>query len=471
MNCKQVFMARPRSECSRGDDASSDVIAQSGIAASAKARLNAGVRFCVARNVYLHHYAAHARPHHAEEKISFSNSLFHPIVSLRGDTMPVIFALKALGRFQMQYTLVRNAAALLLACAAALFITPAFATGSGAIVFSQPQVNADGSLRSDSLSLASTGSSAIQALTSATDSVVDDGASWSPDGTRIVFERGTPRGRNAIMHFDLFSMDARTLQGYRLTLTAGSFTSPVWGPRNRIAFVSRYVGKRCLSVIEENGRQRDLFCPPSPAELMRPMWSADGKYLYLHAGYETGGLEPLWRSLAYRVDSTTGAPFVLDDRILDESARLAFSPDGLHGIFYNYYPYTAAMSRIDFATGAMTPLADGYAPHWSPDGRRIAYTSEVYANMSDGWRYFEPLYVMDADGSHARRLTTSTANNHAYIAAQWSRDNVHLLVNRRDYLDPSLTLPRYGLRIVNADTGSLRSLSAGFADAGAWFER
>jgi Tol biopolymer transport system component len=273
------------------------------------------------------------------------------------------------------------------------------------------------------------------------------------------------------MHFDLYALDTRTHRMLRLTYGTANSVTPVWGPRNRVAYVSQYRDKSCLGIIEETGRQHDLFCPPSPAQLMRPVWSADGKYLYLHAGYETGSLEPLWRSLAYRVDSTTGAPFVLDDQVLEESARLAFSPDGRHGVFYNYYPYAAEMTRIDFATGAMSSLGSGYAPLWSPDGRRIAFTGEVYANTSSGLHYFEPLYVMNADGSNLRRLTTSTADNHAYTAAQWSRDNVHVLANRRDFLDPSLTVPSYGLRMVNADTRSLRVLAPGFADTGAWYER
>ena len=374
----------------------------------------------------------------------------------------------------MQFTFARAAATLLLACTAAFSIdafSPACASGAGSIVFSQPQVNTDGSVRSDSLSLTAASGGASQALTSAGDRVVDDSASWSPDGTRIVFEHGAPRGPNAAMHFDLFTLDTRTHRLHRLTFNAGNSVTPVWGPRNRIAYVSRYRNKNCLGMIEENGRQHDLFCAPSPTQLARPMWSADGKYVYLHGGYETGNLEPLWRSLAYRIESTTGAPFVLDDQVLEESARLQFSPDGRSGIFYNYYPYAAEMTRIDFATGNMTSLGTGYAPLWSPDGRRIAFTGEVYANTSSGLHYFEPLYVMNADGSNVRRLTISTANNQAYTAAQWSRDKVHLLVNRRDFLDASLTIPSYGLRVVNADTRSLRTIGPGFADNGAWYER
>lgn len=363
----------------------------------------------------------------------------------------------------------RAVPALLLACAAGASVSAASAAvPSGAIVYTHRQVNADGTLGSSSLSLTSP-AGATRTLTAAATATIDDSASWSPDGTRVAFEHGTLRFKE--MHFDVYSLDARTRTLHRLTYSAGSSTAPAWGPRNRIALVTRYRSKNCLSVIEENGREHDLFCPPSPAEAMRPVWSADGSKLYLQAGYYTGSLEPLWRSLAYRVDATTGAAFVLDDRVLDEPMQLEFAPDGSRGIFSNSYPYTAPMARVDFASHGLHPLADGYAPRWSHDGKRIAFTSEVYDSTSTGVRYYEPLYVTDADGSNVRRLTIARTDNHAYTAAQWSKDNVHVLANRRDYLDPSLTVPRFGLRIVNADTRSLQSLAEGYAEPGAWYER
>ena len=78
---------------------------------------------------------------------------------------------------------------------------------------------------------------------------------------------------------------------------------------------------------------------------------------------------------------------------------------------------------------------------------------------------------MNADGSNVRRVTRSRVDNHAYIAADWSDDGVHLLVNRRIYLDPSLTIPREALRIINVDTLEVTALPQGSAAAGAWFER
>ncbi len=57
--------------------------------------------------------------------------------------------------------------------------------------------------------------------------------------------------------------------------------------------------------------------------------------------------------------------------------------------------------RLDLESGRITRLTDGPAvnayPSWSPDGRRIAYTSEQDGNR-DVW-------VMDADGTNRRPLT------------------------------------------------------------------
>ena len=370
----------------------------------------------------------------------------------------------------MNNPLHRAAVALLLACATGISMnTAAAATSTSAIVYTHRQVATDGTLANSSLALTSPAGT-TRTLTPTATTTIDDGATWSPDGTRIAFEHGAPRF-GGTLHFDIYSLDKRTRTLRRLTYSAADATSPAWGPRNRIALVTKYRTRSCVSVIEESGREHDLFCPPSPAELMHPVWSADGSRIFVQAGYYTGSLEPLWRSLAYRIDATTGAAFVLDDRVLEESAQLEFAPDGSRGIFSNTYPYVAPLTRVDFATHALHALGDGYEPRWSHDGRRIAFTGEVYDTTSTGVRYYEPLYVMNADGSNVRRLTISRTDNHAYTAAQWSKDNVHVLANRRDYLDPSLTVPRFGLRIVNADTRSLRSLPEGYAEPGAWFER
>jgi Tol biopolymer transport system component len=128
------------------------------------------------------------------------------------------------------------------------------------------------------------------------------------------------------------------------------------------------------------------------------------------------------------------------------------------------------MFVLDFASGGMTSIGSGYAPHWSPDGRRIAFTREYFDYSGPEFRYYEPLYVMNADGTNERRITLSRIPNHAYTAVDWSRDGRRLLVNRRIYLDPSLTISRFSVRLVDVDARTVTTVTDGQADPGGWFQ-
>jgi Tol biopolymer transport system component len=371
------------------------------------------------------------------------------------------------------YVLVfRALAALLLACVVlpGFAATPTYCATCNNIVFTHPRFDATGTLTSSSLSLSLAGGTPVDASPPRAGTVIDTGPSWSPDGYRFAFEHAASLS-GVPTRFDILSYDTRTRQLRRLTSGPGNFLAASWGPRNQIAFVSRYRDRNCLSMIEADGRQHDLFCPPRPAELRRPMWSADGSRIHIQAGYYTGGIEPFWRSIAYRVNARTGAVTVLDNQVLGEPQLLEFSPDGSRGIFHNWYPYTSEMTLVNFETGAHRTIGNGYAPRWSHDGRRIAFTREVYEINPPSVRYYEALFVMRGDGTHACRVTGSRVNNHADTAVDWSRDGVHLLINRRIYLDPSLTVPRYSMRMVNVLTGAVHVLPNGFAAPGALFER
>lgn len=373
----------------------------------------------------------------------------------------------------MHISILRAGVALVLGCGASVTVqasAPATRPTFGTIVFDRLQVNPDTTINRSGLSLTTPDTGTVKTLAPMIDGVIDDAATWSARGTRIAFEHGSATS-NPADRFDIFVIDTRTQQLRQLTSGVGNFVTPAWGPGNRIAFVSRYRHGNCLSISRTNGQHRDLFCAPAPVELMRPMWSKDGGSLYIQAGYYTGSLEPLWRSLAYLVNARTGTALVLHDQVLQESMHMEFAPDGSRGILSNTYPYASEMSMVNFATGVTIPLPSGYAPRWSKDGRRIAFTGEIYEANPPSVVYYEPLFVMRADGSHVRRVTSSRVDNHAYTAADWSRDGVHLLINRRIYLDPSLTVPCFAMRIVNVDTGALKYLPQGYAEAGAWFER
>ena len=362
----------------------------------------------------------------------------------------------------------RAGAGLLVACAAAVASpTHAAEQVSGSIMFMRTELKEDTSPANRSLWLYDAGSGATRELTPVMRNVLDGGGSWSPDGKRIAFERASVRhGRPA--SYRVHIVDTASGRVRVLPAGDGSFRAPAWGPGGRIAVAATYRNRNCVTIVDAERRStRDLYCPPAPVQIQRVVWSADRRSLLVEAGYYAGNLEPTWRALAYRVDAASGAPTVLGDVIMDWPLRLEFSPDGRRGIYADAVPWD--LLQVDFTTGESRVIGWGYAPRWSRDGKRIAYSGETY-EIEPGFRYYHPLHVVNADGSGTRRVTASRTPDHAYIAADWSKDNVHVVATRRTYADPALTIPREALRIVNVDNHVVVPLPSGSADAGAWFE-
>jgi Tol biopolymer transport system component len=353
------------------------------------------------------------------------------------------------------------------ASAASAFAVQA-ATPTGKIVFTRSQSTADNAPRNRSLWLLDVPTGKVSALTTATDRVFDGIATWSPDGSTLVFGRTTQSGAQQSLQVLKLGTGQRT---HTFVHGLGQFAKPAWGPGNRLAFVSSNSTGQCVSVVDATGRnRRDLFCAAA-AEIQQPKWSADGTYVFVAASVPEGRLGESWHALAYRVNVATGSAKLLSDIVMDFPLELTFSPDGTRGVYADIVAND--MTLVDFRNGASTLLPRrGHAPLWSPDGRRIAFTGEVYEVTPGNVRYYEPLYVLNASTLGVRRITDSRLADHAYTAAQWSKDKVHLLVNRRTYAaaDVGLERPLFALRIINAETRALKQLPSGYAEAGAWFE-
>jgi Tol biopolymer transport system component len=153
----------------------------------------------------------------------------------------------------------------------------------------------------------------------------------------------------------------------------------------------------------------------------RATWSPDGTSIaYLSYGVD--------RSLALMVISADGQRQVtIADRLApSDSDQYTWAPDSRHLTFAAAAAdHPLSLSRIYVAqadrSGATElggPGLAGFDPAWSPDGRKIAFKSV---------NPVEALWLMDADGSNAHRLTQMPGSGNDFWNAQWSPDGTHLL--------------------------------------------
>ena len=350
------------------------------------------------------------------------------------------------------------------------------------------------------------GSSEVRRLT--TDPAADTLPAWSPDGKQIAFLRDHPGGGTVIYSVQPDGRGERKLTDFRIG--GGQSARIAWSPDGR-SIVGRpdrveeaMKDYWALFLIPlEGGTPRQITAARAPNVDLAPAFSPDGRRLayvacsgfigqrvcdvnvidlredYSPAGpprrVASAGRQP--RSVAWSrdgmslvYDTNAGGPFQLWRASLDgatvperleipgdHSRQPAIAVAGNRLAFERLVELTSvfALRRNAQPEPVLVSSTLDSSPQFSPDGRRIAFSSRRSGNVEEIW-------LAAADGSDARQLTNGTGRRQTMPA--WSPDGRHIA-----FESTSVTTST-DVWVISTDGGTLRQLThdPGLENAPMW---
>jgi len=216
---------------------------------------------------------------------------------------------------------------------------------------------------------------------------------WSPDGDRIAFVMGDMHQPSALAGtYDIYIMGADGSGVQRVTQGINA-QLPTWSPDgDRIAFV-RDQGAAISVVDLATGSVKDVYVPKPHQIVQVPSWSPDGSRIAFQMGPESVDI--------YTVDVSTGDLTRLTDD--GDSGYPAWSPDGSRIAFRrgdNIWVMSADGTGPRRITTCTLPCVDSFSPVWSPDGSTLAFVRQ-----GDGGASLQ-LFKIGIDGSNLHQITS-----------------------------------------------------------------
>jgi Tol biopolymer transport system component len=258
-------------------------------------------------------------------------------------------------------------------------------------------------------------------------------AATLPAGPHLAFVAGNQRALVVLPGGDGSAMVAAKA-GPGSILEQAWLQDPSWSPDGtRIAYaLTRYSGVAVttgeIRIVTVGGRDAPVVSLPVAGIPQEVRWSPDGRriaFVLYTPNYAVGlatwtSLGSRWELYVVDVDGTNLRPVAplhpsaaVSPSWSPDGKRLAFTSDagGLTAVYWvpvDGVPIPSRVSPID---------RWAHTPSWSPDGRRIAFLSSPATDVLS----LPELWVAAPDGAGARRLAPT-----AYDAAAWSPDSRHL---------------------------------------------
>lgn len=244
-------------------------------------------------------------------------------------------------------------------------------------------------------------------LTYRAQSAPDESPALSPHGDAVAFSSR----RDGVNKLYVVALDG---SGTRAVTDGadGGDTQPTWAPNGR-QLVFRRGADLYLIDFDTGATPAKLLAgtDDAPAHFGAPAWSPDGKLIAFSGDRGEGQGTGLWlvqpdgNGLRRLTRPPTSETWLRD-------LRPAWSPDSTRLAFASNRHATAESEAGDYDVYAVT-VEDGAIsrlthdpavaddPSWSPDGKRIFFTSNRDATRA----YYVELYAMPAGGGEQRRLT------------------------------------------------------------------
>ncbi|HXI11443.1 MAG TPA: protein kinase [Thermoanaerobaculia bacterium] len=247
--------------------------------------------------------------------------------------------------------------------------------------------------------------------------------SWSPEGQQIIFAEQRLSSPNYVFGIRNFHVVDIASGSVRRFYDGLDILQPRWSPHGRrVAFWSPTQGTRDLLTIDRKGTAASVVNVTNDrATDWSPFWSADGRHLYFSS--DRSGTMNLWR---IAIDEETGRAGELE--ALQVPSRYAgyptISSDGTRVLHQSdSVRHDVYRINVDADSGTVTPSEDpvlsgsmfvSYATA-SPDRKLIAFMGAAPE---------EDVYVVSADGTGLRQLTSDKARDRGMV---WTPDGSRIL--------------------------------------------